>query len=76
LDGIAAWKHLLKGDKGFFIAIVKAHVHFVKWLLFVKNQKPAFGIKKTQLTGRYQGSVVWKHFVKKKNAFSEIINDK
>ncbi len=34
LDTISAWKGLLTGDAGYFIAIVKAHLSFIKWILF------------------------------------------
>ena len=40
LDAVAAWKALLTGDPGFFIAIVKAHIHFARWLFFSKYSKP------------------------------------
>ena len=32
-----AWKELFSGDSGFFIAVIKAHVHFFKWLFFDKK---------------------------------------
>ncbi|MEO6489726.1 MAG: glycosyltransferase family 2 protein [Ferruginibacter sp.] len=75
LDGVAAWKALFSGDPGFFIAIVNAHVHFVKWLLFIKYSKPVRA-KEHVLAGWYNGSIVWDHFIKKKKRFSEIIISK
>lgn len=76
LDSIAAWKGLLGGNGGFFIAIFKAHVYFFKWLFFDQG-KSVFPVSKhTHLTGWYSASLVWKHFVKKKKAFSEIVANK
>ena len=76
LDAAAAWKGLLSGDAGTFIAIVKAHLHFVKWLLFAKHSRSLVKTKSGPFTGRYDGSIVWDHFIKKKNRFSEIIANK
>ena len=76
LDGIAAWKALLTGNAGYFSAIVKAHLHFVKWF-FVGRSKSVFPKKKKgTITGWYKGSVIWAHFIKKKNSFSEIVVNK
>jgi hypothetical protein len=76
LDGIAAWKHLYNGDPGFFMAIVRSHVHFIKWILFIKHDKRISKHKSDQITGLYHGSIVWDHFIKKKNSFLEIIGNK
>jgi GT2 family glycosyltransferase len=76
LDAIAAWKSLLSGDAGYFMAIVKAHVHFFKWVLVDKKQS-VFPIKKEGgLSGWYNGSVVWQYFIKKKKTFLEIVDNK
>lgn len=75
LDAVSAWQNLLKGDGGYFIAIVKAHVHFFKWILFDTKQS-VFPIKKDgKLSGRYQGLVIWQYFIKKKKTFSEIVDN-
>ena len=76
LDAIAAWKGLLSGSGGYFIAIFKAHLHFFNWLLFHQNKAMAPVSKKGTIKGWYNGSAVWEHFVKKKTKFSEIINVK
>ena len=76
LDAIAAWKGLLSGSGGYFIAIFKAHIHFFNWLLFHQNKAMAPGNKKGVIKGWYNGSAVWQHFVKKKTKFSEIIDVK
>ena len=74
LDAIAAWRALLGGDAGFFMAVVKAHGHFLLWLFFKKHQKVIIRKKTDHPTGWYNGSIVWDHFVKKKRVFSEIIS--
>ena len=76
LDALAAWRALFGGDKGYFVALVKSHVHFVQWLFF--GRKHASGPKKDPsiFPGYYAGCVVWDYFIKKKKTFSEIIDRK
>jgi GT2 family glycosyltransferase len=76
LDAIAAWKALLSGDGGYFLSVIKAHVQFVKWLLFNQKQSLFPANKKTALAGWYKGSVVWDYFIRKKTKFSEIVGNK
>ncbi len=76
LDIIAACKSLLIGDTGFFLAVLKAHIHFFKWVLFEKHNKDNVKKKSIRLNGFYKGSIVWDHFVKKKKTFFEIIGNK
>ena len=73
LDAIAAWKGLLTGNSGFFIAIFKAHVYFFKWIFLNQSSSIFPLVKSTKLEGFYASSIVWQHFVKKKTKFSEII---
>jgi len=76
LDAISAWRGLLSGDGGYFLAICKAHLHFTGWLLFKKKQS-GFPVKRNRkLYGCYSGTVVWDYFIKKKKNFSEIIGSK
>ena len=76
LDAIAAWKELIAGNSGYFFAVAKSHLHFIIWLLFYKS-KSVFPLYKTGgLSGWYNGSVAWQHFVKKKKWFSEIVWNK
>jgi len=73
LDIISAIKGLLIGDGGYFIAIIRAHLAFIKWIL-LKQHKSTFPQRKNkELQGVYDGNVVWLHFVKKKKFFSQII---
>ncbi|MGC4102539.1 glycosyltransferase family 2 protein [Ferruginibacter sp.] len=76
LDAISAWQNLLKGDGGYFVAILKAHLHFLKWLLFEKKTKRTVKRRSIKGSGYYTGSVVWQYFVKKKKTFSEIVDNK
>ena len=76
LDTVAAWKGLLSGSGGYFIAITKAHIYFIKWCLFNKKQSVFPASKNGVVQGLYKGSAVWEHFVKKKTKFSEIVQDK
>ena len=76
LDAIAAWRAILGGDSVFFISIVHAHVGFFKWVI-ADRKKSVFPIsRKGKLQGWYAGSVVWQHFIKKKNCFSQIVANK
>jgi GT2 family glycosyltransferase len=73
LDTISAWKGLLTGDGGYFLAILRAHFSFFKWVLFKQDQS-VFPVKKTgKLYGIYRGNVVWEHFAKGKKYFSQLI---
>lgn len=73
LDSVSAWKGILNGDGGYFLAILRAHLSFAKWMLFKKSQS-VFPEKRTaKLMGLYHGNVVWQHFVKGKKYFSQLI---
>lgn len=76
LDGIAAWKGMLSGNLGYFIAIFRAHLFFFKWLLIDRPRTQKILNKHNRLQGWYSGSAVWQHFVKKKTKFSEIVSAK
>ena len=76
LDGIAAWKGLLAGEGGFFWAIFKAHLYFFKWMLMDKRKSVFPQNKKGKPAGWLNASVIWAHFVKKMNRFSQIVNNK
>lgn len=76
LDAVAAWKGLLAGDGAYFVAIAKAHIHFIKWVLMDKRRSVFPVSRKGIVAGLWNSSVIWAHFVKKKNRFSEIVNNK
>jgi len=73
LDALSAWKGLLTGDSGYFIAIIRANLAFIKWWLFYQR-KSVFPIdKKRKVLGYLQKNMAWQHFFKKKKYFSEIV---
>lgn len=73
LDSVSAWKGLLTGDGGYFIAILRAQLAFIKWWLFYQNKSVFPSKKKGILTGYLQKNMVWQHFVRKKKKFAEIV---
>jgi len=74
LDQVAGLKMLLSGDGGYFVAVVRAHLAFIRWI-FLGKRKIFSGKKKklSELSGVYRGNIVWQHFVKKKKRFEEIV---
>lgn len=76
LDGVSAFKELLSGDLGYFKAVLKAHMHFYKWLLFEKKQTIWPDKKSGKTAGVYNGAVVWQYFIKQRKKFSEIVGNK
>jgi hypothetical protein len=76
LDAIAAYRGLFGGEPGYFVAIFKAHLHFVKWIFF--ERKKSLTVKHTnkQLIGIYKKSLIIDYFIKKKRKFSEIVGGK
>lgn len=76
LDQLSATKGLLSGEGGYFLAIIKAHLAFIYWIVFGnKKWKPKRRKKMKDLKAVYNGNIVWEHFVKKKKKFSEIIGE-
>jgi len=73
LDGISAWKGLLTGDGGYFIAILRSQVAFIKWWLFYQKKSVFPVTRKGILTGYLKKNMVWQHFAKKKKYFFEIV---
>ncbi len=76
LDAVSAWKALFSGDSGFFIAVIKAHFHFFKWLIIDKSKSVFPKSNKGEILGMYEGSIVWQYFIKKKKVFSKIVGNK
>jgi hypothetical protein len=73
LDAVSAWKGLLKGDGGYFLAILRAHFSFVKWILLKQGQSIFPDKKSGSLAGVYKGNLAWQHFIKGKKYFSQLI---
>ena len=73
LDAVSAFKGLVIGDGGYFVAIFRAHFSFLKWILLRRDQS-IFPVKKiAKPVGIYKGNLVWQHFVKGKKYFSQLI---
>ena len=76
LDSISAWKSLLAGEGVYFMAILEAHLAFLKWAA-IKRKQSVFPQKRGgKLLGWYPRSVVWQYFVMGKKTFSEIVKVK
>lgn len=76
LDAISAWKSLFAGQAIYFMAIGEAHLAFMKWLFWNRNQSVFPRRRKGQLDGWFLHSVVWKHFVRGRKTFTEIVGNK
>jgi GT2 family glycosyltransferase len=78
LDAISAWKGVLQGDFSFFYAIVKAHMSVMSiWTKQLLNgdKKSTWIPKKPMkaIPGVFNGSIIWRYFVKNQTKFSQII---
>lgn len=73
LDALSAWKGLLTGDAGYFVAILRAQLAFMKWWLFHQKKSVFPQSRNRKLSGYLQKNMVWEHFAKKKKYFSEIV---
>jgi GT2 family glycosyltransferase len=73
LDALSAWKGLLNGDGGYFIAIFRAQLAFIKWWLFYRKKSVFPVTRKGELSGYLHKNMVWQHFAGKKKWFSEIV---
>lgn len=74
LDGIAGLKYLINAEPSSMIAVIRAHFAYYSWK---KNQTeweskgPIF-----KLNGEYEGSIVWKYFIRGKKTFLQIVGGK
>jgi GT2 family glycosyltransferase len=75
LNKIFALKALLRGYGKPFVAVFRAHLHYLGWL-FSGNNKKIRGKKNRKLYGMYRGLVIWQYFVNRKRTFSEIVRSK
>jgi GT2 family glycosyltransferase len=73
LDQVSAVKGLLTGDAGYFVAIFKAHLAFVDWILFKHKRNHHYNRRKLKtFPGVFHGNIVWQHFALKKKYFTTI----
>ncbi len=74
IDHIAAYRSLFTGHLKDFKAIANAHFHFLfksgEWKK--KQLQPANQPDYTKFPGFYNGSIVWKYFIRKKKKFDEL----
>lgn len=73
LDQVSALKALITGDGGYFKAVIKAHMAYFYWCLFIKNQKPFIKKSLKELSGVYNGNIIWAYFIQKRKLFNQII---
>jgi GT2 family glycosyltransferase len=76
LDTVSAFKSLFEGEGKYFIAVFRAHLAFVGWLLFKQKQSIFPASKKGKLQGYLHKSVVCSHFIEGKKTFAEIVGNK
>jgi len=76
LDIVTAWKGLFAGEGAYFMAIVKAHTGFAKWVFFKRRLSTMPVSRSSPLNGWLNKSIVWAYFVRGKRKFSEIIAHK
>ncbi len=73
LDWTTAVKGLVGGDSGYFKAVLRAQGGFLTWLFRYQSVSVFPRKRGGKLSGYYRGSVIWQHFIKKRNRFSEIV---
>ena len=69
LDAIVAWIFLLAGRPHEFMAITKAHVHFI--FGFKNMSKKRIGINK-KVKVLLPVSIIWKYFIQRKRRYNEL----
>lgn len=73
LDALFAWKSLFSGYAVSFNAVLKAHIAVLKWCFVTKHTNKFKRRPLKNLDAVFRGSLIWAHFIEKKNRFSEII---
>ncbi|HEX4957147.1 MAG TPA: glycosyltransferase family 2 protein [Lacibacter sp.] len=73
LDAVSAWKELFLGYPQYFTAVCKAHLSYAGWLITKAHRVK---LPYPSLQGWYKGSIVWQHFILKKQFFSQIVKTK
>ena len=76
LDIVSAFKGLFTGEGTYFIAVIEAQLSFYKWLLLKRGSSVFPPSRRIKPAGWFRGSVAWRHFVRGKTKFSEIIGGK
>ncbi|MEY4885143.1 MAG: hypothetical protein RL151_452 [Bacteroidota bacterium] len=73
LDAISAWKNLLSGNPGYFWAVSKAHIAFMKWLINPPAEVRLPHGRTGRPAGIWRGNLIWQHFMMGRSKFSEIV---
>jgi GT2 family glycosyltransferase len=76
LDTVSAFKSLLKGDRGFFAAVFRAHLSFIKWIWTDRKKSVFPKNKKAPLQGYLRKNIAWAYFIQGKKKFSELVCEK
>jgi len=73
LDIVAAWKALISGNPKEFLAIAKAHLHFIAQInkMYQKRKKSTLP-RPSQLAGQYNFMLIWNYFFKGKRNLNEL----
>ena len=74
LDGVAGIKFLAEGSYKDSFAVVKAHFHFYNSI--AKNRKKRKIIKQTKVSQIYDGLIVFDHYLRKIDKFSQLEKNK
>ncbi len=76
LDAVSGFRFLFSGEAAYFIAILKAHLAFINWLLFKRSESVFPLYKNIQPKGWLFKSIVWEYFISGKKTFAEIVKNK
>ena len=76
LDGLAAFRFLLKGEIKFFLSVVKAHWSFFSMIPNTLSKRGAEVVARNTSTpnnsGRYKKSILYQYFIKNHTKFSDL----
>lgn len=73
LDAVAAWKALLSGDPGYWLAVARAHFATMAWLVSSKSNNLFPQKRRSALKGVFKGSLIWNYYFKGQKTFAEIV---
>lgn len=72
LDGMSAVKFVIDGNPTIFFEVIKAHFSFWKSFRTTLKKRKKVQRESTHKTTLYPKSIVWQHFAKKVNKFSDL----
>jgi len=72
LDIVTAWKGLFAGEGAYFMAIVKAHTGFAKWVFFKRRLSTMPVSRSSALNGWLNKSIVWAYLCGAKENFLKL----